>query len=250
MTYLQIFEDKLDQLKRMSDEGRGKLLIAMMEYATTGMLPELDGEAWLVWPTFQQMIDKSRSSYEAKSRKDDSKSSEVFRDDSKTDEMIRNNSKSAEADRKTDNIKNKNKNKRKKEEKETPSSSSSPAPSETTTTTPVLDAAEILVKEDLSYGAFNAIMESGLVKTPAEAKKAAELVKQYGEDRVVEALKKSACHNARTLQYLIGVLEDKGVNPAQSAGSSYSQRKPDTSFEERVIQDLMADYIEKGLIPP
>ena len=248
MTYLQIFEDKLDQLKRMSDEGRGKLLMAMMEYATTGMLPELDGEAWLVWPTFQQMIDKSRSSYEAKSRKDDSKSSEVFRDDSKSDEMIRNYSKSAEADRKTDNIKNKNK--RKKEEKKTPSSSSSPTPSETTTTTPVLDAAEILVKEDLSYGAFNAIMESGLVKTPAEAKKAVELVKQYGEDRVVEALKKSASHNARTLQYLIGVLEDKGVKPAANAGSTYTQRKPDLSIEERAIRDMMADAREKGLIPP
>lgn len=68
LAYMQIFRDKRDSLRRISDVSRGALLAAMLDYFFDGIDAEMlsDPVADALWPIYRDMLDQSRRSLEAK----------------------------------------------------------------------------------------------------------------------------------------------------------------------------------------
>ncbi len=69
LAYMQIFRDKRNSLRRISDVSRGALLAAMLDYAFDGIDAETlsDPVADALWPIYRDMLDQSRRSLETKS---------------------------------------------------------------------------------------------------------------------------------------------------------------------------------------
>ncbi len=66
MKYLQFFSDKAKYLEPYQDDERGRLLMAMIAYASDGTEPHFDGNERYIWPVFRDMIDASAKSLENK----------------------------------------------------------------------------------------------------------------------------------------------------------------------------------------
>lgn len=68
LAYMQIFRDKRDSLRRISDVSRGALLAAMLDYFFDGVDAETldDPVADALWPIYRDMLGQSRRSLEAK----------------------------------------------------------------------------------------------------------------------------------------------------------------------------------------
>lgn len=64
MKYLKIFCDFVEDLKELSDPECGRLFRAMLEYASTGEVPDLKGNERFIWCTAKKQIDNQRESYE------------------------------------------------------------------------------------------------------------------------------------------------------------------------------------------
>ena len=62
---IMIYFDILDPIKKLSDEDKGKLLVAMLEYGKDGIVPELDGSLGIVWSFVQPKIDRDEENYDA-----------------------------------------------------------------------------------------------------------------------------------------------------------------------------------------
>lgn len=63
MPYVCLYLSYLHTLEPLSDVIRGKLLLAMLQYAQTGKQPQLHGHAKLLWPGFQDQIDRDMAKY-------------------------------------------------------------------------------------------------------------------------------------------------------------------------------------------
>lgn len=62
---IMIYFDILDPIKKLTDEDKGKLLVAMLEYGKDGVVPELDGSLGIVWSFVQPKIDRDEENYDA-----------------------------------------------------------------------------------------------------------------------------------------------------------------------------------------
>lgn len=62
---IMIYFDILDPIKKLSDEDKGKLLVAMLEYGKDGIVPELEGSLGIVWSFVQPKIDRDEENYDA-----------------------------------------------------------------------------------------------------------------------------------------------------------------------------------------
>lgn len=58
MEYLKIFTDFAKTISPLSDAERGRLFTAMLEYASSGVIPEFSGNERFIWPTAQLHIDR------------------------------------------------------------------------------------------------------------------------------------------------------------------------------------------------
>ena len=65
---IYLYLDYLELFGEYSLEERGRLITAMLEYATTGAIPELEGPERYVWPTLRGQIDRDREKYNARCR--------------------------------------------------------------------------------------------------------------------------------------------------------------------------------------
>ena len=61
---IMVYFNILEPIKGLSDEDRGKLLVAMLEYGQDGVVPNLEGPLVFVWPFVRQMIDKDEQRYD------------------------------------------------------------------------------------------------------------------------------------------------------------------------------------------
>ncbi len=61
---IMVYFNILEPIKGLSDEDRGKLLVAMLEYGQDGVIPNLEGPLVFVWPFVRQMIDKDEQRYD------------------------------------------------------------------------------------------------------------------------------------------------------------------------------------------
>lgn len=56
--YVKAYFDWIEQTAALSDAERGRLFIAILEYARSGLEPKLDGRESLLFPVFQVTIDR------------------------------------------------------------------------------------------------------------------------------------------------------------------------------------------------
>lgn len=58
--YVKAFFDWIEQTAALSDAERGRLFIAILEYARSGLDPKLDGREGILFPVFQSQIDRDK----------------------------------------------------------------------------------------------------------------------------------------------------------------------------------------------
>ena len=58
--YVKAFFDWIEQTAALSDAERGRLFIAILEYARSGLEPNLDGREGILFPVFQSQIDRDK----------------------------------------------------------------------------------------------------------------------------------------------------------------------------------------------
>ena len=56
--YVKAYYDWIEQTAALSDAERGRLFIAILEYARTGIPPELEGAESILFPVFRTMLDR------------------------------------------------------------------------------------------------------------------------------------------------------------------------------------------------
>lgn len=66
MKYLKVFTDFAEKMELYGDAERGRLFTAMLEYAKTGIDPELKGNERFLWATARADIDRQAASYKNK----------------------------------------------------------------------------------------------------------------------------------------------------------------------------------------
>ena len=64
MEYLKVWTSFRELLEPLNESERGRLFMAMLEYAETGKVPELKGNERYVWPAAKQSIDNTRDKSE------------------------------------------------------------------------------------------------------------------------------------------------------------------------------------------
>lgn len=65
MKYLKVFTDFAERSKSLSDTEIGRLFRGMMEYASSGIEPDLRGNERYIWDSAKVDIDNQRSSYDS-----------------------------------------------------------------------------------------------------------------------------------------------------------------------------------------
>ena len=63
-TFICLYLDYLETLSPYTDAERGRLVTAMLEYATTGAVPEFQGNERFAWPLLQGQIERDRKKYQ------------------------------------------------------------------------------------------------------------------------------------------------------------------------------------------
>lgn len=56
--YVKAYYDWIEQTAALSDAERGRLFIAILEYARSGLEPKLDGRESILFPVFQSVVDR------------------------------------------------------------------------------------------------------------------------------------------------------------------------------------------------
>lgn len=56
--YVKAYYDWIEQTAALTDAERGRLFIAILEYARTGIPPELEGAESILFPVFRTMLDR------------------------------------------------------------------------------------------------------------------------------------------------------------------------------------------------
>ena len=64
--YVCLYMSYLHSLSPFTDSERGRLMMAMMNYAATGEVPQFDGNERFIWPSLQMQIDRDIENYQAK----------------------------------------------------------------------------------------------------------------------------------------------------------------------------------------
>lgn len=66
--YVKAYYDWIEQTAALSDAERGRLFIAVLEYARSGLEPKLDGRESILFPVFQATIDRDNQKSKTNSR--------------------------------------------------------------------------------------------------------------------------------------------------------------------------------------
>ena len=61
---IMLYFDILEPIRMLSDEDKGRLLVAMLEYGRDGVVPKLDGSLGIVWSFVYPLIDKDGQRYD------------------------------------------------------------------------------------------------------------------------------------------------------------------------------------------
>lgn len=68
-SYVCLYLSYLDTLKPFSDAEQGRLMMAMLSYASTGEEPSFEGNEKYIWPSIKSQIDRDQKAYWEKCEK-------------------------------------------------------------------------------------------------------------------------------------------------------------------------------------
>ena len=69
MKFVQLYYTYREVIRKLTDEEKGQLLDAILDYGEFGKVPTLKGNADVVFPTFAMLMDRDKAAYEDKCRK-------------------------------------------------------------------------------------------------------------------------------------------------------------------------------------
>ncbi len=69
MVYVCLYARYLQTLEPYTDAERGRIMTAMLTYATTGKAPTFEGNERFIWPTIQAQIDRDEQAYQDRCEK-------------------------------------------------------------------------------------------------------------------------------------------------------------------------------------
>ena len=64
--YVCLYMSYLQSLSPFTDVERGRIVTAMLNYASTGEIPQFEGNERFIWPSLQAQIDRDIETYQAK----------------------------------------------------------------------------------------------------------------------------------------------------------------------------------------
>lgn len=204
MKYLKVFTDFASSLAPLSDAECGRLFKAMLEYAMSGQEPDLRGNERFVWPAAKASIDRDQQTYDRKAegaRKAARKRTSTISYDIVQEKSIS-----------YDIVQDKDKDKDKEEEECARARETSPAP--------------FMTPEecDLSAQQYDRVKTTlvrvGIQPTLQAMDTAMGLLADYGEDRLLAALRTASDHDRKggvNWPFVRRILEDRPRNePAKS----------------------------------
>lgn len=66
--YVKAFYDWVEQTAALTDAERGRLFVAMLEYARSGEVPALEGNERILFPVFKAQIDREEAAASVKAQ--------------------------------------------------------------------------------------------------------------------------------------------------------------------------------------
>ena len=205
MKYLKVFTDFASSLAPLSDAECGRLFKAMLEYAMSGQEPDLRGNERFVWPAAKASIDRDQQTYDRKAegaRKAARKRTSTISYDIVQEKSIS-----------YDIVQDKDKDK----EEEC-------ARARETSTAPFMTPEECDRAAEQYDRVKNTLVRVGIQPTLQAMDTAMGLLADYGEDRLLAALRTASDHDKKggvNWPFVRRILEDK-PKPAPEAESLYT----------------------------
>lgn len=207
MKYLKVFTDFASSLAPLSDAECGRLFKAMLEYAMSGQEPDLRGNERFVWPSAKASIDRDQQTYDRKAegaRKAARKRTSTISYDIVQEKSIS-----------YDIVQDKDKDKDKEEEC---------ARARETSPAPFMTPEECDRAAEQYDRVKTTLVRVGIQPTLQAMDTAMGLLADYGEDRLLAALRTASDHDKKggvNWPFVRRILEDK-PKPAPEAESLYT----------------------------
>lgn len=207
MKYLKVFTDFASSLAPLSDAECGRLFKAMLEYAMSGQEPDLRGNERFVWPAAKASIDRDQQTYDRKAegaRKAARKRTSTISYDIVQEKSIS-----------YDIVQDKDKDKEEEERACAREGLTSPAPFMTPEECDAAAQQYDRVKTTL--------VRVGIQPTLQAMDTAMGLLADYGEERLLAALRTASDHDRKggvNWPFVRRILEDK-PKPAEESKSLY-----------------------------
>lgn len=209
MKYLKVFTDFASSLAPLSDAECGRLFKAMLEYAMSGQEPDLRGNERFVWPSAKASIDRDQQTYDRKAegaRKAARKRTSTISYDIVQEKSIS-----------YDIVQDKDKDKDKEEEERAGAREGLTAPA------PFMTPEECDAAAQQNDRVKNALVRVGIQPTLQAMDTAMGLRADYGEERLLAALRTASDHDRKggvNWPFVRRILEDK-PKPAEESKSLY-----------------------------
>lgn len=210
MKYLKVFTDFASSLAPLSDAECGRLFKAMLEYAMSGQEPDLRGNERFVWPAAKASIDRDQQTYDRKAegaRKAARKRTSTISYDIVQEKSIS-----------YDIVQDKDKDKDKEEEE------CACAREGLTSPAPFMTPEECDRAAEQYDRVKNALVRVGIQPTLQSMDTAMGLLADYGEERLLAALRTASDHDRKggvNWPFVRRILEDK-AKPAPEPESLYT----------------------------
>lgn len=212
MKYLKVFTDFASSLAPLSDAECGRLFKAMLEYAMSGQEPDLRGNERFVWPSAKASIDRDQQTYDRKA--EGARKAARKRTSTISYDIVQ--EKSISYDIVQDKDKDKDKDKEEEECAGAREGMTSPAP--------FMNPEECDRAAQQYDRVKTTLVRVGIQPTLQAMDTAMGLLADYGEDRLLNALRTASDHDRKggvNWPFIRRILEDK-PKPAPEAESLYT----------------------------
>ena len=209
MKYLKVFTDFASSLAPLSDAECGRLFKAMLEYAMSGQEPDLRGNERFVWPSAKASIDRDQQTYDRKAegaRKAARKRTSTISYDIVQEKSIS-----------YDIVQDKDKDKDKEEEERACAREGLTSPA------PFMTPEECDAAAQQYDRVKTPLVRVGIQPTLQAMDTAMGLLADYGEERLLAALRTASDHDRKggvNWPFVRRILEDK-PKPAEESKSLY-----------------------------
>lgn len=209
MKYLKVFTDFASSLAPLSDAECGRLFKAMLEYAMSGQEPDLRGNERFVWPSAKASIDRDHQTYDRKAegaRKAARKRTSTISYDIVQEKSIS-----------YDNVQDKDKDKDKEEEERACAREGLTSPA------PFMTPEECDAAAQQYDRVKTTLVRVGIQPTLQAMDTAMGLLADYGEERLLAALRTASDHDRKggvNWPFVRRIMEDK-PKPAEESKSLY-----------------------------